>query len=193
MVKIQGGYLKMWKNIFLVLFLMLSGCTQYKIYNAENEISLNKDVSLLVVCGNVASYDNKTYPNSGKNIARRVQGAFSKYLQEVEVNINQLTLQEALHETKKSKLDCLIYINIIHWEDRATEWSGIRDSAEIQLSIYDSRTKEKTGRYIISGQGTWWTFGGYHPQDIFKNVLDKLASDLVLAQNSTKDNNEHQK
>ena len=177
----QGEYLRMWKNIFLVLFLMLSGCaTQYEIYNAGNEISLNKNISLLLVCGNLGTYGDNTYPDSAKNLVRKAQGAFSEYLQKVEVNINQLTLQKALYETNKKKLDYLIYINIIHWEDRATYWSGIRDTAEIKLRIYDSRTNEKNGGYVISGKGTIWRGAlGHHPQHIFKIALDKLASDLV--------------
>lgn len=64
---------------------------------------------------------------------------------------------------------------ILHWEDRATEWSGKRDKASLGLTI----TRVSTGQVIddatIEGIGTWWTLGGLHPQDLLDRMMDQYG------------------
>lgn len=41
---------------------------------------------------------------------------------------------------------------ILHWEDRATEWSGKSDKVEIQIITYDTKTKSEIGNTTYSGK-----------------------------------------
>lgn len=42
-------------------------------------------------------------------------------------------------ETELLQFDYIIIPEILHWEDRATAWSGLPDKVEIFIEIYDSR------------------------------------------------------
>ena len=59
---------------------------------------------------------------------------------------------------------------ILHWEDRATEWSGKADRVKVSLPLY--RSGSLVGSALVTANSSWWTFGGDHPEDL----LDTLSS-----------------
>jgi hypothetical protein len=65
----------------------------------------------------------------------------------------------------------------LHWEDRATEWSGKSDRLEIQLVIFNVHTGDELANATLTGKSKWATFGGDHPQDLLENpILEYVAS-----------------
>ena len=42
--------------------------------------------------------------------------------------------------------------DILHWEDRATEWSGIPDKIELKISIYDVTLGSEIASAVVSGK-----------------------------------------
>ena len=67
---------------------------------------------------------------------------------------------------------------ILHWEDRNTEWSGIKDKIEIKLVVYDAATGNELASTIIAGKIKWATFGGDHPQDLLPEPLKRYVESL---------------
>ena len=67
---------------------------------------------------------------------------------------------------------------ILHWEDRATEWSGISDKVEVRLSVYDAATRELIASQVIAGSSSFWTFGGDHPQDLLPEPITVFVGGL---------------
>jgi hypothetical protein len=55
---------------------------------------------------------------------------------------------------------------LLRREDRATEWSGISDKAEVNISIYDVTIGRRITNATVGGRSPYFTFGGDHPQDI---------------------------
>ena len=67
---------------------------------------------------------------------------------------------------------------ILHWKDRATEWSGIPDKIEVKLSVYESNSEKELASTVLSGKSKWATFGGDHPQDLLAEPLNKYIGTL---------------
>jgi hypothetical protein len=69
---------------------------------------------------------------------------------------------------------------ILHWEDRATEWSGIPARIEIKISIYDSSSNAEITAVVVSGRSKWGIFGGDHPQDLLHERVNSYVQGLPL-------------
>ncbi len=72
----------------------------------------------------------------------------------------------------------MVTTEILHWEDRATEWSGRPDRVEVQISVYDTSTREEVASSSYSGKSKWATFGGDHPQDLLSEPTDNYVRSL---------------
>ena len=84
---------------------------------------------------------------------------------------------EAIAAASSAGADFLVYPQIVHWSDRATEWSGIPDRITLEMSIYEVATGTMLTRQEIKASSRWATFGGDHPQEL----LPELARRWVEA------------
>ena len=92
--------------------------------------------------------------------------------------MNVLDKNKSLEVAKQKQCDVLIYPTILHWEDRATEWSGLRDRARIQVELIDTETDATIDNTTLDLVGTWWTFGGLHPQDMVNESVEDYFRQL---------------
>ena len=77
-----------------------------------------------------------------------------------------------------SPVVCDATLLILHWEERATEWSGKPDQITIQVTLYDVSSKQVLDKVTIKGQSKWATFGGNHPQDLLAKPIEKYVAEL---------------
>lgn len=159
--------------------LTLSGCSSsYKHSELQSpEVKLDRNVGVLISTPENGWYDQKEYKKSGVMTANAIRKSFAKNSRKVSI-------------TAKCKgMDCLNTIDvndygyyvqpiILHWEDRATEWSGKADKLEIQIITFDSKTKKEIGNTTFSGKSKWATFGGDHPQDLLDEPINKYVESL---------------
>ena len=102
------------------------------------------------------------YPNSGKVVARKLVAALTPYYPGSTVS-NTGNGSRYLIEPK-----------ILHWEDRATEWSGKADRIKVSLPLYHSGSL--VGSALVTANSSWWTFGGDHPEDLIDTPVRVLLS-----------------
>ena len=74
---------------------------------------------------------------------------------------------------------------ILHWEDRATEWSGKADRVKVSLPLY--RSGSLVGSALVTANSSWWTFGGDHPEDLLDTPFESYAASLVGKANPKSD------
>ena len=67
---------------------------------------------------------------------------------------------------------------ILHWEDRATQWSGKTDKITIKYSVYDTATGQVLASSVMSASSKWATFGGDHPQDLLPHPTQQFVDKL---------------
>jgi uncharacterized protein DUF4823 len=70
-----------------------------------------------------------------------------------------------------------IVVGALHWEDRATEWSGKADRVKVSLPLY--RSGSLVGSALVTANSSWWTFGGDHPEDLLDTPFESYASSLA--------------
>ena len=74
--------------------------------------------------------------------------------------------------------DYFVVPQVLHWEDRATEWSGKKDRIEIKLTVYRAVDSIELSNQLISRKSKWATFGGDHPEDLLEEPLTQYVGSL---------------
>lgn len=120
-------------------------------------------------------YGDTTYTGSGENTAQVITGAFASRVKRADQGRNFANQAEAMEAAQAADADYLVVPQITHWEDRATEWSGIPDQIEVLMSVYNTENGSLIDKARIEGTSSWWTLGGDEPQDL----LDKPVRDYV--------------
>jgi len=81
-------------------------------------------------------------------------------------------------EIDATKYGYYVQPEILHWEDRATEWSGQSDRVEIQLIVRSMQTKEEVANVSYKGKSSAFSFGGDHPQDLIVEPTEAFVDSL---------------
>lgn len=142
-----------------------------------NSQSLDSSKGVLIAIPRDGWYGNQRYQNSGTMTANAVKSAFSRYALTVNT-IDQCADASCLASIDTDKYGYFVQPVILHWEDRATEWSGRRDHIDIQLIIYDTKTGEAIVNGSYQGASQWATLGGDHPQDLLPEPTNGFVAQL---------------
>jgi uncharacterized protein YceK len=174
---LEGGAMK---NLLVILVgLLLSGCAaayQQQVLK-ETTSKLERGKGVFIATPKNGWYGKTEYKMSGTMTANTVKAAFSRFSNNIYVTEECLGL-ECLKKIPTGKYGYYVEPNILHWEDRATEWSGIPDRIEIKISVYDALSGAELASSIISGKSKWGTFGGDHPQDLLPEPINKYVESL---------------
>jgi len=138
---------------------------------------LQSGKSILIATPSNGFYEAKEYSGSGDTTARAVRSAFARYSNNVAVSPECSNL-ECLKSSQSTPVDYYVVPEILHWEDRNTEWSGIKDKLEVKVAVYDAKDGTELSTTIISGKSKWATFGGDHPQDLLPEPINKYVESL---------------
>ena len=121
-------------------------------------------------------YGSKPYPGSGLTTAQILLASLAKRARRVETGRAAESYDEALASARKSGYKYLVFPTILHWEDRATEWSGIPDRVEVKLELVDVSTGRTLDSGVIRGKSGLGTLGGDHPQDLLPKPVEEYVS-----------------
>lgn len=123
-------------------------------------------------------YGQTIYAGSGQNTMQIVVMAFSEHSSRVEGGRAHQSFDESLAAARNMGASYLVVPTILHWEDRATEWSGIPDKASIKVAVFNVSTGVNLDSVIIKGRSGIATFGGDHPQDLLPQPVEEYVSSL---------------
>ncbi|UMO89117.1 DUF4823 domain-containing protein [Pectobacterium sp. PL64] len=162
---------------FSIIF--LAGCSAK--YNStaiqKNEELLIKNKEIVIAVPANGIYSTQEYAGSGSSTANVIKAAFLRYSDNVKT-ISECSNMNCL--VSKSPVSDGYYIvpQILHWEDRATEWSGIPDKMEVKITIYKADNQKLLSSVILSGKSKFATFGGDHPQDLLPAPVSEYVASL---------------
>ena len=162
----------------LLLLGLLTGCTSTYTYKTITALDqpLDPAKGVVVTTPLPGSYANQNFPESGTQTAQAIKTAAKEQTESVKtIPSND---KARIMAADPGSYGYLFYPEIKHWEERATEWSGIPDRITINLKIYDLKTKSMLGEYSYSGKSKWATFGGDHPQDLLPEPSRKTDESL---------------
>jgi hypothetical protein len=163
----------------MVLFAaaLLAGCTTtYKETPvAPSGTRLNGSGPVLVSRPDNGTFEGKVYSQSGQMTADAVRSAFARHSPAVTI-VADCKDVVCLRTHAGSDSAYLVVPEIHHWEDRATEWSGIKDKLSVKISVYTRSDAQAVSTIVIDGKSKWLTFGGDHPQDMLPAPIERYVS-----------------
>lgn len=158
---------------------LLCGCTAT--YQKSDLISaserLEKNAGVFISVPRDGVYERTTYKSSGIMTANEIMKSFNKYSDAVTVS-DKCQDEDCFGQIDKDKYVYYVLPRILHWEERATEWSGKPDRIEVMLSLYDVASQKKLSSVSLKGKSKWATFGGDHPQDLLPEPIGKYVDSL---------------
>ena len=160
----------------IVFTSILSGCTATYKQEVLTQPSTNlvRGKSVAIATPTNGFYETEEYRASGKMTSLAIQSAFSHFSSTITVIPeckNLLCIRDSNHYY-------YVIPEILHWEERATEWSGKPDRIQVKISVYDNMTLKELASTIISGTSKWATFGGDHPQDLLVEPINTYVQSL---------------
>lgn len=165
--------------LFVFAVVLLAGCSaKYSTNNVQKSTELLvKDLPVAVAKPADGVYETHSYAGSGETTAIVVKAAILRHSDSVSVYSD---CEDLMCLKDKHTLSRGYYVvpQILHWEDRATQWSGIPDRIEIKISVYNAETNARVASTIISGKSKWATFGGDHPQDLLPVPINAWITSL---------------
>lgn len=167
------------KILLFTSILIVTGCTSTYRHSALQvpTAKLDSNLGVLISIPEDGWYESRQYRNSGQMTANAVRAAFAKNARRVDLARNCQD-ETCLENIDIEKYGYFVKPVILHWEDRATEWSGKPDRIEIQLVVYDAITREELANTSYTGKSQWATFGGDHPQDLLPKPTNAYVSSL---------------
>lgn len=163
--------------LIVVMSLVLAACTstytQQTVTAAKSQLATTG--SVLVATPHDGAYGNINYSGSGSATANAVRAAFSRFS-------NNVQLVDDCHDisclrSNPNNFDYYVVPKILHWEDRATEWSLRKDKIEVKISVY-GREDTPIASQILNGESKLFTFGGDHPQDLLAEPISVYVTSL---------------
>lgn len=149
------------------LLALLSACAHT--YGLDRQVRggpLPTSAVLYVSLPESGSFGSRHYPESGVQTGEAVALAFASYVASVSVG-SQVESEEAARSTADARGSShLVVPTILHWEDRATEWSGMPDRIRVSLRVYEVASGTLLDAAEVSGKSRWGTLGGDHPQEL---------------------------
>jgi uncharacterized protein DUF4823 len=168
------------KTTLLILCIgILAGCANSYEANAIKSpaVKIPAESKFYVTQPKDGVYGNTNYAGSGNMTSSSVSTELSKKGSEVVASEGVETLDVARENASSVGADYLFFTKILHWEDRATEWSLLSDKITMNYVIYDASTGQKVASTTASATSGIATLGGDHPQDLVpKTVQDFLKA-----------------
>lgn len=166
----------------LLMALLLVGCATANIERLSQpqdaRAVLRGNEKVFVALPEDGTFEGHHYTDSGKYVQQYFYDNLLRYADNVVNATKVLPLEEAKAEAKRQNAEILIYPTIIHWEDRNTMWSGIRDKIRINVIVYslvDNKTLDKTSLYATNA---WATFIQARPENRLKTIIPPYVKAL---------------
>ncbi|MGM0517235.1 MAG: DUF4823 domain-containing protein [Pseudomonadota bacterium] len=158
---------------------VLTGCVgiyDQRVVTAP-QTELEEGASVAVARPADGHYGDTRYEGSGRAAAASVRAAFAAHSDRVEA-FAICQSADCLRGHTGNDFDYYAVPRILHWEERATEWSGRPDRIRVKLSVYAADRREPVASSIIIGESNLLTLGGDHPQDLLLEPITAYVDSL---------------
>ena len=164
------------------LLLVLNGCFATREIvpgmQTPGESVVTKADTVVIMLPNDGTYRGTVYAGSGKVVATKIKRATFGKVQTSEI-VETTNPKDALAYCKDKSIRFLIQPSILHWEDRATNWSGMRDFIKIEVLLVNTRDTSTLNSIMYNASSSWWTFVNTPPEDMLDESFDKAIHRLL--------------
>ncbi|ELX8651251.1 DUF4823 domain-containing protein [Vibrio vulnificus] len=173
------------KKRILLLSAVLSaivGCADSHSLNVtktDSNVQLNASNAVYIALSQDGRYGSHYYPGSGQMVSQIIKGELVATLNNVVIAKKPEDYNTALNFASSRKFDYLVYPTILHWEDRATEWSAKSDKVKVKMVVVDVKSGSVVKSGIIEGKSGLATLGGDKPQDLLPEPTKEFLSSML--------------
>ena len=167
--------------ILVVSLVTLSGCaSQYQIRSlsgSDHAVVLNRRGGVYITVPADGRYQDIHYPGSGQLVAQVLAMEFSKYARTVQTAPSRLR-DDGMSEARRAGSDYLVVPMITHWEQRATEWSGLPSRMGLRITVLDVASGKQLLSEGIVARTSKVTFTATTPDALLKKPIEKVVKRL---------------
>ncbi len=159
----------------LFVGLVLASCshTQRVVRQSPSTAKFASTDSFYVAVPADGTFETKSYTGSGQKTAAIVRTELARRATRVEIGLAYESTDEARAKATAAGLTYAVLPSILHWEDRATEWSGRTGKVTIRMVVIRAATGEEVDSANIEGESRAVSFGGDHPEDLLAVPVDE--------------------
>jgi hypothetical protein len=169
------------RHALVILLTLLVGCTaRYQVNNLAGAASaqLDRTKGLYVTVPQDGAYGTTVSFGSGQIVAQAVADAFSGVGARVHIAERAVGKDQSIVAAKSLNASYLVMPAIVHWEQRATEWSGRPSRMAIRLSIIDVTTGDEVTSSAIEGRSRIVSFTSTTPESLLRDPLARYVRGL---------------
>jgi len=160
---------------FISIFLLASfGCaTSRTNIQIPLKSEIDKTKIIYVMQAKDGAYGDIKYNGSGLNVSRRILSILRK-VQPLAQLVEETNETDAAKNAKEKGASYLIVPDLLHWEDRATEWSGYRDKVQIELRLLSLDPLDVISSQDYSTTNNSITFLNTKPEDLLDERFEEF-------------------
>jgi hypothetical protein len=169
----------------VLLVLILTGCFAKREIvpgtQAPGESAVSRNDAVAIMLPDDGTYGGTVYAGSGKVVATQIkQAVFGKVRTSEIIDATiEMTRKDVRTYCKDKGIRFLIQPSILHWEDRATNWSGMRDFIKIEILLVNPRDATTLNSVLYKASSSWWTFVNTPPEDMLDESFDQAVDRLI--------------
>lgn len=170
------------RALLILISLVIIGCAdthKLQVTDVNSTAKFETSDSVLIGRSKNGEYGKHYYSGSGLMVSKALQSELFTKLNNVAIANQAADYNFVLEYAKSNEFDYLIFPTILHWEDRATEWSAKPDKVSVKITVVDVKTKVIIKSGIIEGISGLATFGGDHPQDLLSEPVSEFMASLL--------------
>ncbi len=170
---------------FVISIALLAGLTACRhTYGLERQIDampLPSSAKLYVALPEPGAIEGRVYEDSGRQTGEAIVRTASPHVARAVLADVSESAERARESAESGGATHLVYPEILHWEDRATEWSGKPDRIRIRLQVFEVASGKLVNAAEVTGKSRWGTFGGDHPQDLLDRAVGDYMQEVFAA------------
>jgi hypothetical protein len=142
-----------------------------------SSLRLDASKNVFVSVSPDGQYGSRVYPGTGRTVAQKTAAAFSRYVRRVEVGGGPASSRdELLAAARNAGAGYLVIPSITHWEQRATEWSGIPSRVSMSLTVIDTQTGAEVRSALLESRSAVMTMIRPNPDNLAQEMIDQQVS-----------------
>lgn len=167
----------------LIATLILSSCYPARRYVEpvpvqSDKLAVSRDDTVAIITPKDGGFSGHIYAGSGNVVAQKTLEYLRRSIDE-----SNIRLYRSEDEYTRSKENFLVkYVikpEILHWEDRATNWSGLPDVVKIDLYLVDAASSKNVNIIKFVATSSWWTFVNRAPDLMLDTSYEKSILKLL--------------
>lgn len=162
--------------------MLVLGCADSHSLNVtqdDTNIKFASNNAVYIALSPDGQYGDRYYSGSGRMVSQTIKSELIGKLDNVIIAKQPEEYSKAVEFAASRKFDYLIYPTILHWEDRATEWSAKADRVKVKMTVVDVKAGQVIKSAVIEGKSGLATLGGDHPQDLLPEPTKAFFANML--------------